>query len=135
MLEGQIDEEQKIEKPAQSERHSRKTEASEGRQKLPRPHIEMSRKPRSSLKRVVLGALRDFANETGMGHTEIAHELGISPGAILGWMHGTIELRTATLLAIKDFLGQHGPENLPARQLYDQEERKETSWHSFLEYT
>ena|ERR1700747_3265787 len=79
MLEGQIDEEQKIEKPAQSERHSRKTEASEGRQKLPRPHMELSRKPRSSLKRVVLGALRDFANETGMGHTEIAHELGISP--------------------------------------------------------
>ena len=69
-----------------------------------------------------------------MDHTEIAHQLGIRPGAILGWMHGTVELRTATLLAIKDFLGQHGLENLQATQLYYQEDRKEIRWHSFVEY-
>jgi hypothetical protein len=124
----------KIEKRVQSERHSRKAEASEGRQKLPKPHRELSRIPRSCLKRVLLGALRNFADETGMGHIEIAHQLGISPGAILGWMHGTVELQTATLLAIKDFLGQHGPKNLQAMQLYDQEERKESRWHSFVDY-
>ena len=64
-----------------------------------------------------------------MDHTEIAHQLGVSPGSILGWMHGTVELRTATLLAIKDFLGQHLPENLQ-----DQEDRNEISWHSFVDY-
>jgi hypothetical protein len=69
-----------------------------------------------------------------MDHTEIAHHLGINPGAILGWMHGTVELRTPALLAIKDFLGQHGPESLHATQLHDQEDRKEIRWRSFVEY-
>ena len=120
----------KIDKPVESECHSRKAEGSQARQKLPKPH----RIPRSCLRRVLPGALRNFVNETGMGHTEIAHELGISPGAILGWMHGTVELRTATLLAIKDFLGRHGPENLQAARPNDQEDKGETRWHSFMEY-
>ena len=120
----------KIEKRVQSERHSRKADESQGRQKLPKPHRELSRIPRSCLKRVLLGAVRNFANETGTGHTEIAHQLGISPGTFLGWMHGTVELRTATLLAIKDFLGRHGPENLQM-QLDYQEDRKEVRWHPF----
>ena len=123
-----------FEKPMQSERHSRKAEGGEGKQKLPNRHRELSRMQHSRLKRALLGALRNFANETGMDHTEIAHQLGVSPGSILGWMHGTVELRTATLLAIKDFLGQHLPENLQATQLYDQEDRNESSWHSFVEY-
>jgi hypothetical protein len=118
----------------QSEHHSRKADGGEGSQKPPNRHRELSRLRRSCLKRVLLGALRNFVNETGMGHTEIARQLGISPGAILGWMHGTVELRTATLLAIKDFLSQHGPENLQATQLYYQEDRKEIRWHSFVEY-
>jgi hypothetical protein len=79
----------KIEKHVRSERHSRKAEGSQGRQKLPKPHRELSRIPPSCLKRVLLGALRNFVNETGMDHTEIAHQLEISPGTILGWMHGT----------------------------------------------
>ena len=120
----------KIEKRMHSEHHSRKAEGSLGRQKLPKPHRELSRIPRSCLKRVLLGALRNFVNETGIGHTEIARELGISPGTILGWMHGTVEIRTATLLAIEDFLGRHGPENLQM-QPDDQEDRKEIGWHSF----
>jgi hypothetical protein len=118
----------------QSERHARKAEGGECRRKLPNRQKELSRIRSSRLKRVLLGALRNFASETGMGHTEVAHQLGISPGAILGWMHGTVELRTATLLAIRDFLAQHGLEHLQATQQYDQEDRKEIRWHSFVEY-
>ena len=123
----------KIQKPMQSKRHSRKADGGEGSQKPPNRRRELSRTRRSCLKRVLLGAVRNFANETGTGHTEIAHQLGISPGTFLGWMHGTVELRTATLLTIKDFLGRHGPENLQM-QLDDQEDRKEIRWHSFVEY-
>ena len=123
-----------IEKPMQSERHSRKAEGGEGGQKLPNRHRELSRMLHSRLKRALLGALRNFASETGMDRTEIAHHLGVSPGAILGWMHGTVELRTATLLAIKDFLAQHGLEHLQATEQYDQKDRKEIRWHSFVEY-
>jgi hypothetical protein len=118
----------------QSERNSRKAEKSETTQKLPNRHRELNRIQHSRLKRALLGALRNFANETGMDHTEIAHHLGIGPGTILGWMHGTVELRTATLLAIKDFLGQHLPENLQATQQYDQEDKREIRWRSFMEY-
>jgi transcriptional regulator with XRE-family HTH domain len=69
-----------------------------------------------------------------MGHSEIAKELGISAGEIMGWMYGTVELRTATLDAIRDFLRRSGPEYLLATQLGDQEEREQITWHSFVEY-
>jgi len=55
----------KIEKRVQSERHSKKAERSQGRQKLPRPHRELSRILHSSLKRVLLGALKNFATKQG----------------------------------------------------------------------
>src|SRR5262249_40377206 len=50
--------------------------------------------------RALLATFRNFVNETGIGHSEIAHELGISPGRVLGWLHGTVELQDATLVAI-----------------------------------
>lgn len=85
-------------------------------------------------KRALPGALRNFVNETGIGHSEIARELGIRPGTILGWMHGTIELRGATLIAIKCFLETNRPAYLRADQQNNQADREQTKWQSFLQY-
>jgi hypothetical protein len=85
-------------------------------------------------KRASPAALRNYVNKTGIGHCEIARELGIKPGTILGWMHGTIELRPATLIAIKCFLETNRPEYLRAAQQDNQADREQTKWHSFLQY-
>jgi hypothetical protein len=85
-------------------------------------------------KRALLGALRNFLNETGISHSEIARELGIRPGTILGWMHGTIELRGASLIAIKCFLEMNRPAYLRADQQDNQADREQTKWQSFLQY-
>jgi hypothetical protein len=73
--------------------------------------------------RALLAVFRNFVNETGIGHSEIAHRLGISPGTILGWMHGAIELRSATLLAIKRFLETKGAAYLRAAQRHNVADR------------
>jgi transcriptional regulator with XRE-family HTH domain len=118
----------------QSGHHWRKTRGGEGEEIRASRHRELSRIRRSRRNRVLLRALRRFVDETGMGHSEIANELGISAGEIMGWMYGTVELRTATLDAIRDFLRRSGPEYLLATQLGDQEEREQITWHSFVEY-
>jgi hypothetical protein len=84
--------------------------------------------------RALLAALRNFVNETGIDHSEIAHELGIGPGTILGWIHGTIELRSATLAAIECFLETNGPAYLRAARQDNPADREQTGWHSFLQY-
>ena len=83
--------------------------------------------------RALLAAFRNFINQTGIGHAEIAHELGISPGTILGWMHGSVELRSATLVAIKSFLETKGPAYLQAARRDNQADPKQSQWHSFLQ--
>jgi hypothetical protein len=83
--------------------------------------------------RALLAAFRNFVNQTGADHSEIAHELGISPGAILGWMHGTIELRSRALVAIKRFIEKDGAAYLRAAQRDNQAEREQTKWHPFLQ--
>jgi hypothetical protein len=84
--------------------------------------------------RALLAAFRNFFSETGIGHSEIAHELGISPGALLGWLHGTVELRSATLVVIKSFLETHRPAHLRATQQDYQAERAQNRWHPFPQY-
>jgi hypothetical protein len=82
----------------------------------------------------LVAEFRNFVNETGIGHSEIAHVLGISPGTILGWMRGTIKLRSATLVAIKSFLETKGPSYLRAAQRDNQADREQSEWHSFPQY-
>lgn len=83
--------------------------------------------------RALLAAFRNFVNETGADHSEIGHELGISPGAILGWMHDTIELRSPALVTIKSFLEKHGPAYLRAAQQDNQPDREQAKWRPFLQ--
>jgi hypothetical protein len=83
--------------------------------------------------RGLLTAFRNFVNETGIGHAEIAHELGISPGTILGWMRGTMELRSATLVSIKCFLETKGPAYLRAARRDNHADREQSKWHPFLQ--
>jgi hypothetical protein len=88
-------------------------------------------------KRALPAALRNFVNETGIGHSERDlgdGTLGIRPGTILGWMHGTIELRGVPLIAIKCFLETNRPAYLRADQQDNQADREQTKWHSFLQY-
>jgi len=82
--------------------------------------------------RALMAAFRNFVNDTGIGHSTIAHELGISPGTILQWMHGTIKPRSPTLVAIKCFLERKGPAYLRAAQQDNQADREQSKWHSFL---
>jgi hypothetical protein len=84
--------------------------------------------------RALLAAFRNFVNDTGIGHSEIAHELGISPWTILQWMHGTIKLRSPTLVAIKCLLERKGSAYLRAAQQDNQVDREQSKWHSFLQY-
>jgi len=84
--------------------------------------------------RALLAMFRNFVNETGVGHSEIAHQLGISPGTVLGWLHGTVELQSATLVAIKCFLETNGSAYLRAAQQDYQTDREQSGWHSFLQY-
>ena len=125
---------EKLEKRVQSGHHWRKTQGGKGEKIRARRRKKLSRLRRSCRNRVLLRALRTFVDETGIGHSEIANELGITAREILGWMYGTVELRTAMLVAIRDFLRRNGPEYLRATQLGDQEEREQITWHSFVEY-
>lgn len=83
---------------------------------------------------VLLEALTNFVNETGIGHSQIAREFGTSLGTILRWIDGTVKPRTATLRAIEHFLETKGPEYLRAAQQDDQTDRDKSKWHAFLEY-
>jgi hypothetical protein len=86
-----------------------------------------------SLNRALLQTLKGYVRETGVGHSEFARELGINPGALLGWMRGTTELPTETLVAIKCVLDT----GVPARQramLVDQQTGRKIKWHPFLQY-
>jgi hypothetical protein len=102
-------------------------------QKYSDRHKKLSAPQDPGVTRALLGALRNFLNETGISHSELAHELGISPGEILGWMHGNVELRTATLVSIRIFLETNGPAYLRATQRENKEDEEETKWHSFLQ--
>ena len=82
--------------------------------------------------RVLLAAFRSFLNDAGLNHTQIANQLNISPGTILGWMHGSIELGTEALIAIKHFLETNGSAYLREVQIDNQADREQDSnWHSF----
>ena len=81
--------------------------------------------------RALMAAFKNFVNETGADHSQIAHELGVSPGTILGWMHGTIELQSPTLAMIRCFLEKNGPVYLRAAQCDNQADRDKTKWHTF----
>lgn len=69
---------------------------------------------------LLLAALRNCVNETGMEHFQLARKLGVDSWTVLEWIKGTIRPKSASLLAIRHFLEEYGPKYLAVRQRDDQ---------------
>ena len=67
----------------------------------------------------LLEALRNYVNETGMEHFQLARKLGVDSWTLLEWIKGTRRPQSASLLAIRHFLEEYGPKYLPVAQRDD----------------
>jgi hypothetical protein len=82
--------------------------------------------------RLLVASFKIFLRATGVSHSQVAHELQISPGIVLGWLYGTIEPGKPALLAIKCFLEKKGSGHLQTVQQNDPSNQEQIKWHSFL---